>query len=100
MSRLIGKDPDAGKDGRQEKGMTEDEMVGWHHQLNGHEFEQGLGVGEGQGSLVCCSPWCHKELDMTKPAMAPHSSTLAWKIPWTEEPGRLQSMGSLRVGHD
>ena len=43
--------------------MTEDEMVGWHHQLNGHEFEQALGDGEGQGSLVCCSPWGHKELD-------------------------------------
>ena len=42
--------------------MTENEMVGWHHQLNGHEFEQTLGDGEGQGSLVCCSPWGHKEL--------------------------------------
>ena len=57
---LIGKDPDAGKDWRQEKGMTEDEMVGWHHQLDGHEFEQALGVGDGQGSLVCCSPWSHR----------------------------------------
>ena len=46
--------------------MTEDEMVGWHHQLNGHEFEQALGVGVGQGSLVCCSPWGLKQLDMTK----------------------------------
>ena len=55
---LTGKDPGAGKDGRQEeKGMTEDEMVGWHHQLDGHEFEQALGVGDGQGSLKCCSPW-------------------------------------------
>ena len=54
---LIGKDPDAGKDWRQEeKGMTEDEMVGWHHWLNGHEFGQSPGVGDGQGSLVCCSP--------------------------------------------
>ena len=53
----IRKDPDSGKDWRQgEKGMTEDEMVGWHHQLNGHEFEQALGDGEGQGSLACCSP--------------------------------------------
>ena len=43
--------------------MSEDEMVGWHHQLNGHEFEQALGVGDGQGSLVYCSPWGHKELD-------------------------------------
>ena len=54
---LIGKDPDAGKDWRQEKGMAENEMVGWHHRLDGHEFEQALGVGDGQGSLVCCSPW-------------------------------------------
>ena len=43
--------------------MTEDEMVGWHHRLNGHEFEQAPGVGDGQGSLVCCSPWGHRELD-------------------------------------
>ena len=47
--------------------MTEDEMVGWHHQLNGHKSEQALGVGGGQGSLVCCSPWGHKELDMPEP---------------------------------
>ena len=46
--------------------MTEDEMVGWHHQLDGHEFEQALGVGEGQGRLACCSPWGHKESDMTE----------------------------------
>ena len=45
--------------------MTEDEMVGWHHQLNGHEFERALGIGEGQGSLACCSPWAHKESDTT-----------------------------------
>ena len=56
------RDPDAGKDWRQEeKGMTKDEMVGWHHQLNGHEFEQALGVGDGQGSLACCSPQGCKE---------------------------------------
>ena len=60
---LIWKDPDAGKDWRQEeKGTTEDEMVGWHHQLNGHEFEQAPGVGDEQGSLACCSPWGCKEL--------------------------------------
>ena len=41
-------------------------MVGWHHRLNGHEFEEAPGVGDGQGSLACCSPWCHKELDMTE----------------------------------
>ena len=46
--------------------MTEDEMVGWHHRLNGHESEQALGDGEGQGSLACCSPWGHKELDTTE----------------------------------
>ena len=46
--------------------MTEDEVVGWHHRLDGHEFEQALGVGDGQGSLVCCSPWGHIELDMTE----------------------------------
>ena len=66
-SRLIRKDPDAGKDRRQEKkGMTEDEMVGWDHQLNGHEFEQALGDSEGQGSLACCSPWGCKESDTTQ----------------------------------
>ena len=55
---LTGKDPNAGKDWRQEgKGMTEDEMVGWHHRLNGHESEQTQGDGEGQGSLTYCSPW-------------------------------------------
>ena len=69
------------------------------------------GVGDGQEGLECCSLWGRKELDMTewlnwtecgfwKKAMAPHCNTLAWKIPWTEEPGGLQSMGSLRVGHD
>ena len=63
-SWLIGKDPDAGKDWRQEeKGMTEDEMVGWHRVLNGHVFEQAPGVGDGQGSLACCSPWGRKESD-------------------------------------
>ena len=51
---------------QEEKGTIEDEMVGWHHRLNGHEFEQGLGVGDGQGSLVCCSPWGCKKSDMTE----------------------------------
>ena len=64
---LIGKDPDAGKDWRwEEKGTTEDERVGWHHQLDGYEFEQALGVGEVQGSLACCSPRGHKESDTTQ----------------------------------
>ena len=120
--------------------MTEDEMVGWHHQLNGHKFEQTLGDGEGQGSLACCSPWDCKELDMTErlnsnnnnglpwcresqmvenlpvmketgvrslgredpleKKMATHTSILAWRIPWTEEPGEPQFMVSQRVRHN
>ena len=72
---LIWTDPDAGKDWRQErKGMTKDEMVGWHHRLYGHEFEQALGAGDGQRSLKCWSPWGHKELDMTE------------RLNWTEGP--------------
>ena len=63
---LIGKDPVAGKDWRQEKETTEDEMVRWHHWLDGHEFEQALGVGEGQGSLAWCSPWGCKESNMAE----------------------------------
>ena len=64
---LIRKDLDAGKDWRQEeKGTTEDEIVGWHLQLNGHEFEQAPGVGDGQGRLACCSPWDLKESDTTE----------------------------------
>ena len=66
-SRLTGKDPDAGKDGGQEeKGVTKDEMVGWHHQFNGHEFEWALGDGEGHGSLACFSTWSGKESDMVE----------------------------------
>ena len=157
------------KDWRQkEKETTEDEMVGWHHQLSGHEFEQAPGDGEGQGSLACCSPGGCKEADTTEhwtvtttkqrrrrvdaecshrkcsglftsdiywmctecrycawscrystclpsrrcafdpcvgkipleEEMVNHSSILAWKIPWTEEPGGLQSIGLQRVGRD
>ena len=66
-SWLTGKDSDAGKDwGQEEKGTIEDEIVGWHHQLNGHEFEQTSGDSEGPGSMECCSLCCCKELDMTK----------------------------------
>ena len=65
-SQLIGKNLDAGKDwGQEEEGATEDEMTGWHHQLNGHQFEQALGDGEGPESLACCSPWDCKESDPT-----------------------------------
>ena len=76
---LFGKDFDAGKDWKQkEKRMTEDEMVGWHHRLDGREFEQAPGVGDGQGILACCSPWGHKESGMTV--------RLKWtelNFPWT-----------------
>ena len=66
-SWLIGKDPDAGKDwGQAEKGMTEDEMVGWHHRLNGHGFGLTAGVGDGQKGLVCCGSWGRKESDTTE----------------------------------
>ena len=157
---LIRKDPDAGKDWRQEeKGTTEDKMVGWHHRLNGHEFGWTLGVGDGQGGLAYCNSWGHKESDTTEqlnwtelnwrwsiedlvflmgnpeitvfislsmgfPGSSAgkesacnvgdlglilglerspggghgnRSSILSWRIPWTEELGRLQSMGSQRV---
>ena len=72
---LLGKDPDAGKDWRQEeKGTTENEMVGGHHRLHGHEFEQTLGVSDGRGSLACCSPWGLKESDTTE------------QLNWTDTP--------------
>ena len=81
---LIWKDPNAGKDWKwEEKGMTEDEMVGWHHRLSGHEFEYALGVGDGQGSLACCSPWGHKELDRTE------------QMNWTEMTEHLYSSSSF-----
>ena len=66
-SWLIGKDPDAGRDwGQEEKGTTEDEMAGWHHRLDGREFEWTPGVGDGQGGLGCCDSWRHKESDTTE----------------------------------
>ena len=65
-SRLTGKDPYAGKDWRQKKGTTEDEMARWHHRLDGHEFEWTQGVGDGQGGLACCDSWGHKESDTTE----------------------------------
>ena len=72
---LLGKDPDAGKDWRQEeKGTTEDEMLGWHHRREGHEFEQAPGVNDGQGSLACCNPQGRKILDMTE------------RLNWTDSP--------------
>ena len=73
-SWLIGKDPDAGRDwGQEEKGTTEDEMAGWHHRLDRHEFGWTLGVGDGQGGLACCEAWGHKESDTTE------------RLNWTEQ---------------
>ena len=67
---------------QEEKGTTEGEMVGWHHQLDGHEFEQAPGVGDGQGNLVCCSPWSHRESDTTDwlnwTESYKHQTILAW----------------------
>ena len=74
-SWLTGKDPDAGRDwGQEEKGTTEDEMAGWHHQLDGHEFEKTPGAGNGQGGLACCDSWGCKEPDTTE------------RLNWTETP--------------
>ena len=76
---LVGKDPDAGQDWRQEeKGMTVDEMVGWHHRLDGHEFEQAPGVGDVQGCLACCSAWGHTKLDMTEQLNWTDLSSRSW----------------------
>ena len=73
-SWLTGKDSDAGRDwGQEEKGTTEDEMAGWHHQLDGHEFEWTPGAGDGQGGLACCNSWGCKKSDMTE------------RLNWTEE---------------
>ena len=138
-SWLIGKDPDAGRDwGQEKKGMTEDEMAGWHHWLYGHGFGWTPRVCDGQGGLACCDSWGCKESDRTErlnwtelkgilgspsssvvknlPAVqetwvwylgwetpleketATHSSILAWKVLWREEPSGLQSIGLQRVG--
>ena len=84
----IGKDSDTAKDWRQEeKGMTEDEMVGWHHWLNRHEFEQTLGDSGGQGSLVCCSPWGGKESDMTE-WLNQNNRNQVWSSPPSSLEGR------------
>ena len=77
-SWLIGKDPDAGRDwGQEEKGTTEDKMAGWHHWLDGHEFGQTPGAGDGQGGLVCCDSWGRKESDTTE------------RLNWTEPPRNM-----------
>ena len=106
---------------QEEKGTREDETAGWHHWLGGREFEWTLEVGDGQGGLACCDSWGRRvghdwatELNWTEETqvwslgqedpleegMATHPSILAWRIPWTEEPGGLESTGSERVGHN
>ena len=81
-SWLIWQDPGAGKDwGQEEKGMTEDEMVGWHHQFNGHEYGWTLGVGDGQGGGACCCSWGHKESDMTE-----------WQLNWKLVKERIKDL--------
>ena len=84
-SQLIGKYPDAGKDwGQEKKGTTEDELVGWRHRFNGHEFEQALEDGEGQRSLVCCSPWGCKESDRTEELNSNSNKVSSISITWNE----------------
>ena len=87
-SWLIGKDPNAGKDwGQEEKAMTEDEMAGWHHRLDGHGFGSTLGVGDGQGGLACCGSWSRKESDMTE------------RLNWTDYPsGCIQVYVKHKIG--
>ena len=124
-SWLIWKDSDAGKDwGQEKKGTKEDEMVGWHHWLNGHESEQIQGGSEGRGSLACCSSWGRKELSHLKRPWCWErlkagggddrgwdgwmASLTQWTRVWVSSgswwwignPGVLQSMGSQKVGHD
>ena len=96
-SWLIGKDPDAAKDGRQkEKKVAEDEMVGWHHQLNGHEFEQTPGDGEGQGSLEHCSPWCQKESDTAYQLNNKNNRLLENSIRWGHQQMSKKAPGTRR----
>ena len=90
-SGLTGKDPDAGKDwGQEEKGVAEDEMVREHHRLNGHEFEQILGDGEGQGSLACCNPWLAKSQTwLTKWKTTLPNLSLRW---WYHRPPNMKAL--------
>ena len=87
-SWLTGKDSDAGRDrGQEEKGMTEDEMVGWHHRLDGRESEWTPGVGDGQGGLACCDSWGRKESDMTE------------RLNWTGGPVVIKTLCFYCRGH-
>ena len=89
-SWLIGKDPDAGKDSRQEeKRMTEDYLVGWHHWLNGHEFGWTPGIGDGQGGLACCNSWGCKELDTTEWLNWTELMLTTWTMVLTKEDSNM-----------
>jgi len=89
-SWLIGKDSDAGSDGGQEeKRTTEDEMAGWHHRLDGHEFGWTPGVGDGQGGLECCNSWGRKESDTTE--------QLNWRVIWIQSPYLVLEINPLQI---
>ena len=75
--------------------MTEDEMVGWHHRLSGHEFEQAPGAGDGQGGLACCNPWGHKESDTTERL---NNIVISGIIRISETPGRARSISTVNYG--
>ena len=95
---LTGKDPDAGKDwGQEEKGTIEEEMVGWHHWLDGHEFEQALGIGDGQETLACWSPWGRKESDMTEELTWQQVSYSYFNIQWKKENWVTQRLSDMTL---
>ena len=96
---LIGKNPDAGRDwGQEEKGTTEDEMAGWQHRLDGHEFEYTLGVGDGQGSLECCDSWGHTESDTTERLhwLKMQLNPLQWSKHWSLMPTCNMASGNYQ----
>ena len=87
-NQLIGEDPDARKDWRWEKGITKDEMFGWHHQHDGHEIESTPGVGDGQRTLVCCGPWGHKKSDITE------------QVNWTDDIDTCKTFSNFQYSPD
>ena len=101
---VIGKDPDAGKDWRLGKRTTEDEMIWWHHWLDGHEFEQALGVGDGQGSLACCGSWgCYKSAmteQLNWPELIPTERSAYYKhVAWWIFKSEFRSISRIVVGN-
>ena len=97
-SWLIGKDPDAGRHwGQEEKGMTEDEMAGWHHRLDGSEFEWTPGVGDGQGGLACCDSWGHKESDTTERLNWTELNWIEWLVLSLSNGKEIQKRGDICI---